>query len=644
MASGIVEPSQSGGSQEQSAKQQQEQQGPTALARSRLVAKLMQHASNLPAFLYDILHTQAMLVAGTEAAAFALEPTGENQYRLKNLHHIRPDQSTDEVKTQALQAFGEIVGNCLKENKNGTIEIDGSNNGTDTQYCLVTHLRNENQIVASTAVIARCRNQEAARQRLQVMEIVAGYFDLWTLKRTNEQMREVSARHQNVFQYGSAVATSDGFKSGAMNLCNELAARTGAERVSIGWQKGNHIKLQAMSHTEQFDRKQELSVLIEKAMEECVDAEEIVQFDPAGESSQNVTRDAQQLSKINGGETVISIPLRHRGEIHGVLTLEFPPQRKLLPTEATSLAVAAELLSAQLYDRYMNDQWLIQKAGHSAREMGEKVVGPKHMVAKLIAIIVFGGLLFMCLYRPMYKVAAPFSFKAIDMRIVSAPFEGIIEKVYVRPGDSVTVGAPLLKLKTTELELQRNSALAQANAKRTEAEKYAADPSKQADRLAALKEADASFAQARLYQDRIDRSTVVAPVAGEVLTGDHREKEGAPVKVGDQLFEIGDTANLRCEIYVAERDIHEVREQQKGWIATTSNPGHTIAMHIDRIVPSGIVKDGGNVFRVDAVIDDPQSDFRPGMEGEARIEIDKRPLIWIWTHRLTDFLRLKLWM
>ncbi len=35
--------------------------------------------------------------------------------------------------------------------------------------------------------------------------------------------------------------------------------------------------------------------------------------------------------------------------------------------------------------------------------------------------------------------------------------------------------------------------------------------------------------------------------------------------------------------------------------------------------------------------------FRPGMEGVAKIDIDRRRLAWIWGHRLTDWLRLALW-
>jgi hypothetical protein len=32
------------------------------------------------------------------------------------------------------------------------------------------------------------------------------------------------------------------------------------------------------------------------------------------------------------------------------------------------------------------------------------------------------------------------------------------------------------------------------------------------------------------------------------------------------------------------------------------------------------------------------------MAGEARINAGNKRLVWIWTHRLVDFLRLKLWM
>ena len=54
-------------------KQGGDQQGRPQGNRSQLVQRLLDHSVNLPAFIHDLLQTQAVTVAGTEAAAFLLE-------------------------------------------------------------------------------------------------------------------------------------------------------------------------------------------------------------------------------------------------------------------------------------------------------------------------------------------------------------------------------------------------------------------------------------------------------------------------------------------------------------------------------------------------------------------------------------------
>ena len=183
-------------------------------------------------------------------------------------------------------------------------------------------------------------------------------------------------------QLSTAVATAEGFESAAMNLCNELATRSGATRVSLGWIKGKNIRVKALSHTEEFDKKQELVVLLEKVMEECVDQEQIVQYDPTGQNtSDNVTRDAAVLSRNQGGHSVLSLPLRQGHDIVGVVTLEFLSG----PTTyrhggARGLSVAVDLpWHRQLFDRHQNDRWLADHQGrHQQREGNAKVIlGPR---------------------------------------------------------------------------------------------------------------------------------------------------------------------------------------------------------------------------------------------------------------------------
>jgi multidrug resistance efflux pump len=646
MASGTVESSSQGSNPEQ---QQQQQQG---ISRSKLVQRLLATSANLPAFINDLLTTQAVVVAGTEAAGFLLE-RAEGGFGLKPIAHIRPDQSDSETRQAAIRAFQEIISPCIQQNKDGAIPVGAAGEDADQQFCLVTLLRNEGDVVAASAVITRCRDQERAQQRLMSMQLVAGYFDLFTLRRSVDQSRSIAQSHQHVLQLATAVATAEGFSSASMNLCNELATRTGATRVSLGWLKGTRVRVKALSHTEQFDKRQELIVQLERAMEECLDQEEIVHHDgtlgeEGGGGTQNVTREAQALSRAQGGNTVISLPLRRQSEIVGVMTLEFSPGTKLGPQAATGLAVAADLLAPQLYDRYQNDRWLITKTGISIRETAKMAIGPKHMLAKTVIVLLLATTVFLCLYSPMYRVAGKFTFVPVEKRFISAPFDGQIAEVLVEPGAVVNEGQPLVKLQTYQLEQQLAQALANAGDAAAKA-RAALDPTdgskpRVGEAEVAQHQEKAALAQAAELKWRIDNATLKAPYAGLVLQGDLKQKINAPVKQGDPLLEVGKRDKLRAELKVAERDVQDLKVGQKGKLRTNAQPGDKYPFTIANVVPKPNAQDGTNKFLVHANIDGASQQWYPGQEGEARIDVRPEPLIWQWTHRLIEFVRLKLWV
>jgi hypothetical protein len=43
-------------------------------------------------------------------------------------------------------------------------------------------------------------------------------------------------------------------------------------------------------------------------------------------------------------------------------------------------------------------------------------------------------------------------------------------------------------------------------------------------------------------------------------------------------------------------------------------------------------------------MDKQAASWLPGLAGEARIDVDKKTLGWIWTHKLRDYIRMKLWL
>jgi hypothetical protein len=635
VSSGIVE-SQDQGQETQDALQQR------GATRSKLVQRLLTASANLPQFINDLLTAQAVVVAGTEAAGFIIERS-EQGVSLRNIAHVRPDNSTAETRAAAITAFQDIIKPCIEQQKDGAIEVQGSDGSSEAQYCLVTLLRTDTEVVAASAVITRCRDLERAQQRLMSMQLVAGYFELYTLRRQSEQSQIIAHSHQHVLQLATAVATAEGFESAGMNLCNELATRTGAGRVALGWIKGRNIRVKALSHTEQFDKKQDLIRQLEDVMEESIDQEEAVHYDPEGGGTGNVSRCAQNLSRTEGGNIVLTLPLRRRADVVGAITLEFPPAHKISPQASTGLAVAVDLLAPQLYDRYQNDRWLITKAGLSAKELAKEAIGPQHMTAKLLSVAIPAALLFVCLFKPMYHVSAPFQFESLDKRKLDAPIDGYIKTVLVKPGDTIQAGQVLLTMDTSDIQMKLASSMADEAKYQAEYDKDVADPDKQADAAIALAEKNAAAADAELYQGQIDRAAVKAPFDGVVLTGDLTDQILAPKKLGDELFTVAATSGLRATLSVSDRDIQELHIGQHGQLATTSLPMDRYNFTLSGLVPLGQPKEGENIFPVYARLDQVSPTWRPGMAGEARVEVGKRRLIWIWTHKLVDYVRLKFW-
>ena len=109
---------------------------------------------------------------------------------------------------------------------------------------------------------------------------------------------------------------------------------------------------------------------------------------------------------------------------------------------------------------------------------------------------------------------------------------------------------------------------------------------------------------------------------------------------------------LRAELSVPEDQVSEMLSigqnngRWKGILKTTSYPDRPIRFTVERINPIATVSGTKNAFKVRAIIEpqDMQPWMRPGMEGLAKVEITKARYAWIWTHRLVNWVRMKLWL
>jgi multidrug resistance efflux pump len=232
----------------------------------------------------------------------------------------------------------------------------------------------------------------------------------------------------------------------------------------------------------------------------------------------------------------------------------------------------------------------------------------------------------------------------VERAAVSAPFDGELMEVLVKPNERVEKDQVLLRFDASTLEDQLTEAQNQVLEHQNRITGFRSDDSKAAERKAEEAAKAAAEAKVNYIQKQIARAEVKAPVAGVVLTGDLEHKRGAMFRLGDAMLEIGKPDSLKAELHVAERDIQDVRVGARGELAVTSTPDERVPFVVERIVPAVEPVEGASVFKVYAKLDHMNDNWRPGMRGEARVDYEKRSLAWIWTHRFINFVRLKLWI
>ena len=95
---------------------------------------------------------------------------------------------------------------------------------------------------------------------------------------------------------------------------------------------------------------------------------------------------------------------------------------------------------------------------------------------------------------------------------------------------------------------------------------------------------------------------------------------------------------------VPEDEIYDIKVGQEGYLATASYPAQRIKFVVERINPIAEVVNQRNVFKVRVELLKTYPWMRPGMEGVAKVDIDKRRYVWIWTRKIVNWIRMKLWL
>ncbi|MEM9881446.1 MAG: HlyD family efflux transporter periplasmic adaptor subunit [Planctomycetota bacterium] len=502
----------------------------------------------------------------------------------------------------------------------------------------------------------RAAAERAARELGSTVAIVKAY----------DARREVGRRQDGIDRLTesidllAALGASRRFREAAMTLCNEVASRHHAHRVSLGWfsspetpggggHTGGGVRLIAMSRTERVNRRMKLVQDLEAAMEEAADQDTEV-FWPSPPELPVVGRDHAGLVKHHGSSHVVSLPLRHGSAgVVAVLLVEWSavegrPETAPGPDAVERLRLLAELATPLLGQLHDKDRWLPVKARDAARRGLGHVLGSEYTWAKLAAVGLLAAGLWVTLARGTDHVKSTFVTEAAERQLVTAPFAGYLDAVHVGPGDRVESGSTVLaELDTAEMRLEAARLSAEEASLRQRAERARGERDLAGVRVA-LAEAEAVAAQGDLVRSQIEQASLRSGLAGVVVQGDLKRQLGRAVTEGETLFEVAPLESLRAELYVPEARAGEVTPGMRGELATTTYPDQRVGFRVVRIEPAARVEQGRNVFAVEVELDRQPGWMRPGMTGAARITAGEDRYVTLWTRDAVNWLRMKLWL
>jgi RND family efflux transporter MFP subunit len=432
-------------------------------------------------------------------------------------------------------------------------------------------------------------------------------------------------------------------KESTTAFTTELATRLGCDRVTLGMLEGKRVRVAAVSHSPQFEKRANLMRAIERAMEEAVDQEEMVVYPAEREGRPVVSRAHEALLRESEAGSATTFPLEHGGHVVGALTFERAAGHRFeVPTLEVCAAVAS-IAGPIIELKHGNEASLPTHAGRSAKGLWQRLAGPGHPGWKLGAIGLSAAATFLAFATGEFRVAANSTVEGVVQRAVSAPINGFVTAAPRRAGDTVSQGQMIARLDDRDLRLERVKIESQ---REQYVKQYRAAMGNRERAQIAIVSAQIAQAEAQLalVNEHLARTELVAPFDGIIVSGDLSQRLGAPVERGQVLFEVAPLADYRMVLQVDERDISHVAEGQSGELTVTSMPGERFAFKVRRITPVNTAKEGRNFYRVEAQLQqEAQTRLRPGMEGVGKIAIEERKLAWIWTHGFIDWMRLWAW-
>ncbi len=545
------------------------------------------------------------------------------------------------------KSLARITERVLNEQKGIVIKSETNDDAVSPDKVLfhvAFPVRIDGRMYGVAALEITSRPHDHLQYAMRQLQWGIAWLENWVLCKDSDKNCIVNERLTTALDLAALTLQEDRFHAAATTFVTVLATRLGCDRVSIGFVKGRKVKVQAISHSAQFKKRMNLVRSISAAMDESIDQQKALAYPIASEEDNcDVMYAHEELTKQQGHGAVCTIPFIDKdGRGYGALTLERTSDKPFDSGVVELCDSITALVAPILEEKRKNDRLLIKKMWESLRLNVQKLIGPGHIVVKLVSALLFILVIFFTFAKGEYRVTAKTTIEGKVQRAIVTPYDGYIYEANVRAGDTVKEGQFMCGLDDRDMHLQRLKTEGQMGQYQRQYREAMAEGNR-AEMKILNEQVSQARAQLALLDEQLSRAKLLAPFDGVVVSGDLTQSLGSPVEQGQVLFEIAPLHDYRLKLEVDEREIDQIKIGQTGNMILNALPKDRLHIIVEKITPVSTAEEGINFFFVEAGLDKASVHLLPGMEGFSKVSVERRKLIWIWTHNLIDWIRLWMW-
>ena len=258
------------------------------------------------------------------------------------------------------------------------------------------------------------------------------------------------------------------------------------------------------------------------------------------------------------------------------------------------------------------------------------------------------------LFAPVWRqtVSGRFVLEAEQRATIRAAIPGQITEVLAEEGTPVQAGAPLFVLRNLRLEAESDNAQAALRGAEAQAREAQAN---YANLGAARAEHATRVGRYHSVVQQVSALRIASPISGVITTPRLKDRLGSFVQEGDVLTDVDDARTLKARIFIPEFQIQRVRPNAPVSLKLESlfQPirGSVSSMEIasSRIAPGLAPEEkykgaaAPSFYVATVLISNSGRMMRPGMSGDAKIQIERQSIAGFVRETVLEFLQRKIW-